>query len=93
MAKHKKKASKVYSERTPLYRTYSFLDKDPIIDIMRTLAQDSPYSNAQISDASGVSKATLSNWFNGVTRKPQYCTIAAVAGALGKSIGLVNKKR
>jgi len=84
------KKKKVYAST---YRTYSFVDKDPIIDIMRTLAQDSKRSYLEISDTSGVSTTTLYNWFHGATRRPQFCTIAAVAGALGKAVGLVNKKR
>jgi transcriptional regulator with XRE-family HTH domain len=70
-----------------------FKDKDPIIDVMRTLAQDSHLPYEVISEKSGVSRATLYNWFHGATRRPQFCTIAAVAGALGKSVGLVPKKR
>ena len=92
MAKNRKKTPKLH-DRVPLYRTYSFLDKDPIIDIMRTLAQDANRSYSEISDESGVSQSTLYNWFLGRTRRPQFCTVAAVAGALGKSVGLVNKKR
>lgn len=82
------------TEHTPVvYRTYSFVDKDPIIDVMRTLTQDSKLSYKQISEASDVSMQTLYNWFHGDVKRPKFCTIAAVAGALGKSIGLVNKKR
>jgi DNA-binding phage protein len=88
-----KKASKEDARRVPVYRTYSFTDKDPIIDVMRTLVQDTNYSFGMISDDSGVSTQTLYNWFHGKTRRPQFCTIAAVAGALGKSVGIVNKKR
>lgn len=76
-----------------MYRTYAFVDKDPIIDIMRTLAQDNHRSYSDISDESGVSRTTLNNWFHGKTRRPMFCTIAAVAGALGKTVGLVDKKR
>ena len=87
------KASKEDAARVHIYRTYSFQDKDPIIDVMRTLVDDSQKSFGDISADSNVSKTTLYNWFHGKTKRPQFCTIAAVAGALGKSIGLVNKKR
>lgn len=93
MAKNGKKVSKADADRVPLYRTYSFIDKDPIIDVMRTLAQDSHKSYREISDESGVSSTTLRNWDLGKTRRPQFCTVAAVAGVFGKSIGLVNRKR
>lgn len=87
-----KKATKEDKHRVPIYRTYMFEDKDPIIDVMRTLAQDSKRSFKEISTDSGVSTTTLYNWFHGKTRRPQFCTIAAVAGSLGKSIGLVKRK-
>lgn len=93
MANKKKKATKEDTSRVPLYRTYAFADKDPIIDVMRTLVQDNHRSYAEISDESGVSVSTLSNWFHGKTRRPMFCTIAAVAGAYGKSVGLVARKR
>lgn len=93
MAKNGKKSSAEAQARVPIYRTYSFRDKDPIIDVMRTLVDDSSISYKDISDDCGVSTTTLYNWFQGTTKRPQFCTIAAVAGALGKSIGLVNKRR
>ena len=77
----------------PSYRTYRFLDKDPIIDVMRTLTQDSKQSYADISDKSGVTQGTLYNWFHGHTKRPQFCTLNAVARACGKQLGLVNKGR
>lgn len=89
----KKKSSKSDRDRVPIYRTYMFQDKDPIIDMMRTLADDSSRPYSDISNESGVSKTTLYNWFHGKTRRPQFCTIAAVAGALGKTVGLISKKK
>lgn len=93
MASTATKASAEDAKRVPIYRTYSFVDKDPIIDVMRTLVHDSKLTHKEINERCGVSRATLGNWFNGKTRRPQFCTIAAVAGSMGKAIGLVNKKR
>lgn len=65
------------------YRTYMFKDKDPVIDFVRTKVEDSKKSYAEISDGSGVSKATLYNWFHGKTRRPQFATVAATLSDLG----------
>ena len=70
------------------YRSYAFVDKDPVIDKIRTVVEDSRESYQEIHEASGVSKATLYNWFMGKTRRPQYATINAVARALGHEFTL-----
>lgn len=77
----------------PVYRTYSFVDEDPILGIMLSLVDDSKLSISEVNERTNVSKTTLYNWRQRKTKRPQFCTIAAVAGAVGKSIGLVNKKR
>lgn len=69
-----------------LYRSYNFVDKDPVIDLMRDIARASGGGRvrySRISADSGVSEATLRNWFDGKTRRPQYATVAAVMGSLG----------
>ncbi len=68
------------------YRTYMFKDKDPIIDQMRTIVQDSGMNATEISDASGVSTACMSGWFMGETRRPQFATVNAVARACGQTL-------
>ena len=65
------------------YKSYSFRDKDPCIDIIRTVVEDSGKSYVKIHESSGVSVGTLSNWFGGKTRRPQFATVNAVALALG----------
>lgn len=69
-----------------LYKSYVFRDKDPIIDATRTIVQASKKSYAEIGEASGVSPTTLNNWFQGTTRRPQFCTINAVGRALGHEL-------
>jgi transcriptional regulator with XRE-family HTH domain len=71
------------------YKSYNFVDKDPIIDEIRTVYQDSGVNYKWIEDNSGVTSNTLSNWFSGKTRKPQAATINAVLRALGYKLGIV----
>jgi DNA-binding phage protein len=66
-----------------LYKSYSFRDKDPVIDHLRTAVQKSGNKYSKISEDSGVSSGTLSNWFEGTTKRPQFATVAAVARSLG----------
>ncbi len=71
--------------RISLYRTYRYVDKDPIIDKMRTLVQDEGLFKKLniVHQLSGVSTSTLENWFHGDTKSPQNRTICAVITALG----------
>jgi hypothetical protein len=64
-------------------RSYSFIDKDPVIDVVRTMVQNSGESYAKIHEASSVSVSTISNWFHGKTRRPTYACIMAVTRAVG----------
>ena len=74
------------------YRTYVFVDKDPIIDKIRTVVEDSNESYNAIHAASGVSTTTLYNWFHGKTRRPQFATVNAVALALNHELRLMPNK-
>lgn len=67
------------------YASYMFRDKDPVIDIMRTMVKDAGIKHAAIRDKSGVSTTTLRGWFYGKTRRPQFATVQAVAHSLGRS--------
>lgn len=66
-----------------LLKSYSFKDKDPVIDKMRGPIKNSDLSYAQISAKSGVAVSTLYNWFEGKTKRPQYATVIAVMRVLG----------
>jgi DNA-binding phage protein len=66
-----------------LYKSYNFVDKDPVIDKIRTLVKREGLSHSKIHEMSGVTPSTLHAWFDGKTRKPQYATIMAVVHALG----------
>ena len=71
------------------YKSYNFMEKDPIIDEIRTVYEDSGVNYKWIEDNSGVTSATLANWFSGKTRKPQAATINAVLRSLGFKLGIV----
>src|SRR5262245_66637106 len=65
------------------YTTYMFRDKDPAIDELRTIVQDSGLSYDKVNALSGVAASTLYAWFHGDTKRPQNCSLEAVARALG----------
>lgn len=77
-----------------LYRTYLFKDKDPVIDIARTCIQIFAVTNNLsfnkainvLAHTSGVSSATMHNWFGGPTVSPRFCCVAAVVRATGEEI-------
>ena len=75
-----------------VYNTYRFKDKDPAIDKLRTVVQDSGKSYVDIHVASGVTVTTLRNWFKGGTRRPQHATLMAVARSLGYDYRLVKQR-
>jgi len=65
-----------------LYKSYSFKDKDPAIDELRTIKADSGMSDAEISEASGVATSTLQGWWTGDTCRPQTTTMEAAGRAM-----------
>lgn len=68
-----------------VYRTYNYIDKNPVIDKIRTIVDDEGLmKNLNIvHEISGVATTTLKNWFDGETKNPQHHTIAAVITSLG----------
>ena len=71
------------------YKSYSFTEKDPIIDEVATAINDCGVNYSWIQEHSGVTRATLHSWFGGKTRKPQAATINAVLHSLGYKLGIV----
>lgn len=59
------------------------MDKDPIIDVLRTLKRDTEMTDSQIMGGGGPTTSTLRNWFKGNTKRPQFATVAAAAAAMG----------
>ena len=68
------------------YLSYGFIDKDPIIDLVRSIVDESGASYQWIELHSGVTKVTLYNWFSGSTKRPQVATVNAVLRALGYTL-------
>ena len=71
------------------YKSYNFVDKDPIIDEIRAIFDEANVTYKWVEDESGVTAHTLANWFGGKTKKPQAATINAVLRALGYKLGVV----
>jgi predicted transcriptional regulator len=71
------------------YKSYSFIDKDPIIDEIRTKIQESGATYKWISEGSSVSTQTIRKWLDGETKKPQAATINAVLRAIGYKLEIV----
>jgi hypothetical protein len=71
------------------YKSYSFVDKDPIIDEIRTIYKKSGATYDWITWNSGVSRSTLIAWFDGTTKRPQAATVNAVLRALGYRLSIV----
>lgn len=69
-----------------IYRNYQFLHKDPVIDKMRTLVADEGLKWTQAAQISDLSPATISNWFRGSTRRPQFSSIASLTRSMGYEI-------
>ncbi len=82
MARQSKEVKKAPRGFLRPYKTYSFVTKDPVIDLLRTVKDDTKAKIAHISGDSGVSSGTLYNWFSGKTRRPQFATVVAVARAM-----------
>jgi hypothetical protein len=69
------------------YRTYRFVNKDPMIDKLRTaLQREFPRAGRQgeidykaVSLKSGVNRSTYRGWFEKDVRRPQGATIIATA--------------
>jgi len=67
-----------------VYRNYHFIDKDPIIDALRTMVKAEEHlSNNKASQITGVASSTFDNWFDGPTRCPRNATATQVMAALG----------
>lgn len=72
------------------YKSYTFKDKDPVIDDLRGLIDGHDNKHyAKVHEDSGVSISTLYNWFQGTTLRPQFATIKAVARAIGGDVVVV----
>ena len=70
--------------RVNIYRNYRFIDKDPIIDALRTVIKAEEHlNNNAAAQITGVSPTTFHGWFDGATRRPNNATSTQAAAALG----------
>lgn len=81
-----KKRRPINGRAAKVYGTYMFRDKDPVIDLTRTIVDASGLTYSDIHKTSGVSVTTLSNWFKGPTKRPSFCCINAVGRACGQTL-------
>jgi transcriptional regulator with XRE-family HTH domain len=75
-----------------LTRSYNFVDKDPEIDVFRTIYQKERIKENDLAVLAGLSGSTVKNMFGGTTRRPQHATFAKMAGAMGYEYGLQREK-
>ena len=72
-----------------IYQSYMFRGKDPAIDELRTLIQDSHKGKltgsilTKIAQDGGPSTGATRGWFFGKTRRPQNATLEAAGRAIG----------
>jgi hypothetical protein len=92
MAVKTKRGKVSNSHSVKSYKTYRFINKDPIIDKLRTLKLDTGMSAMDIERASGLKSGTQNNWFKGGTRRPQHASVAAFVGACGYEFKITKKK-
>lgn len=72
---------------------YRFIEKDPVIDVIRTEAQRygnlGPEQLNKLAYDAGISPTTLRNWFSGDTKRPLSLTTRFVLEALDVKIQYV----
>lgn len=62
---------------------YRLVDKDPVIDQMRSLISHSDASYKKLADQASISPSTISAWFRGTTKRPQVPTVRRFCQAVG----------
>lgn len=83
-----------------LYKTYLFKNKDPIIDVLRTVIQlwagieGLTFSKAcaRLAKGTGMSVSTFRHWFEGATISPRYANVAAVVNYLQADVPIGARK-
>lgn len=77
------------------YQTYRFSarEKDPIIDQVRTMMDDTGTSVRELSEKTHLSESTVRNWIDGDTRKPQFASISAAVIGMGFEFAIIRRRR
>ena len=65
---------------------YRWLDKDPIVDVLRNLIQKDGRTPSELADKARLARGTVLGLFFGNTRKPHHSTVTSLASALGYKI-------
>lgn len=65
---------------------YRFIDKDPVVDLIRSAVFDDKREIKDIAAEARVHPNTISRWLYGDTRRPQHFTLMRVFFALGVEI-------
>ena len=85
-----------------LYKAYNFRNKDPVIDELRTIIQDTHgvgnkamyKAMRKIEVDGGPSWTAMHNWFFGETKRPQSASVEACGRAMGmKRVWVKNNGR
>src|SRR5262245_54628861 len=69
--------------RIGILRKYQFVDKDSVIDAIRTIRDDEGLSNADLHAISGHATTTYNGWFDGDVRNPKHAVVTNTAASLG----------
>jgi hypothetical protein len=71
-----------------LKRSVNFVEKDPQIDVWRTIYQKERIREVDLAALAGLSVSTVKNMFGGKTRRPQFVTYQKLASATGHKYAL-----
>ena len=75
--------------RLPIYKSYTFRDKDPAVDELRTVIEDhygERVSNKvlrKIQEGGGPTAGCMAGWYFRTTKRPQNATLEAAGRAMG----------
>lgn len=78
-------ASKKSRRGITRYKSYMWVDKDPILNAIKATISEKKVKFSQINEAGGPTVKTLKAWNSGNVRRPQFTTVAATTRALGKN--------
>ena len=80
---------------TKILRPYHFIDKNPVIDVVRTAIEDEGLSKKLqiVADLASLSRSTIDGWLDGDIRDPRHSSIMAVMIGLGYKTEWVKGRR
>jgi len=76
--------------KSSFIRPYHYIDKNPVIDKVRTMLQDVGLINKLgiVANLSTMNKATFEGWFDGDVKDPRHSSIARVTESVGYELTL-----